>query len=204
MYEHNSIYFTVSVCSELVQRGMGDFTSSVCTIFYISYSSRNWVLYYVYTSGTGTLFFLCFMKALKIYLGIVATLLCIAIGFGVYVWYTIQKLNSQTYLSPEILIVEEKQDVLLEQQQVEDTATQEPVVTAPSSDVITVKMSDLSESQQKALKGLGYTQDSFTVTPVMARCAEDGVGKVRFGEILGGSAPSPLESFKLFGCFDGE
>ena len=34
------------------------------------------------------------MKSLKIYLIVVCALLAIAIGFGVYVWYTIQKYNT--------------------------------------------------------------------------------------------------------------
>jgi len=34
------------------------------------------------------------MKSLRIYLGVVALLLIVALGFGVYVWYVVQSLHT--------------------------------------------------------------------------------------------------------------
>lgn len=134
------------------------------------------------------------MKAIKIYLAIVTTLLIIAIGVGVYVWYMIQHVPSGAMSgreSTEVRQTKEKTSV-----QTESTTPQEK-----SAEPIILQTSTLSETQQKMLTTLGYTQDNVTITPAMIACAEDSVGKERLNEIIKGSAPSPLESVKLLPCF---
>ena len=124
------------------------------------------------------------MKGIKIFLGVVIVLLLIAIGFTVYVWYTLQSLKTP---APSVLT------------ETEIVEPQENTTTAPAP--IVIEKSDMSESQQKALETLGFTQESYTITPTMVNCAEEAVGKTRLAEITGGTAPTPLESIKLLPCF---
>lgn len=130
------------------------------------------------------------MKGIKIFLGVVTFLLIIAIGFSVYVWYTLQSLQTVAPMpTPEGTTPIE---------QSEPTAGEaNPSAPAP----IVIEKSDMSASQQKALETLGFTQDSFTITPTMITCAESAVGKTRLDEITAGAAPTPLESVKLLPCF---
>lgn len=134
------------------------------------------------------------MRTIKIYLAIVTTLLIVAIGVGVYVWYMIQHVPSGA--------VSEKVSTEIKQVD-ENTSAQAGTVTPQeeSAEPIILKTSTLSETQQKMLTTLGYTQDNITITPAMIACAEDSVGKERLNEIIQGSAPSPLESVQLLPCF---
>jgi flagellar basal body-associated protein FliL len=131
------------------------------------------------------------MKSIKIYLVIVSVLLVLAVGIGVYVWYTLQKLDTQV------------EGIQLEQQQKKSTAPTDvssgsvQTVTKP----ITVQTNTLTETQQKILKGFGYTQSTLTITPAMVTCAEEAVGKARLAEIMDGATPSTFESMKLLPCF---
>jgi len=128
------------------------------------------------------------MKSIKIYLGIIIVLLVIALGFGVYVWYTLQKLNiDASNLEPQTTQ--------------ENTGTSSPTTQGTVTKPITVKTDSLSDTQQKILKSFGYTQDTLTITPAMVSCAENAVGKQRLAEILNGGSPSPIESVKLLPCF---
>lgn len=134
------------------------------------------------------------MKAIKIYLAIMTTLLIIAIGVGVYVWYMIQHVPSGTMsekVPSETRQAKEKTSI-----QTESLTPREK-----SAEPIIIQTSTLSETQQKMLTTLGYTQDNVTITPAMISCAEDSVGKERLNEIIKGSAPSPLESVRLLPCF---
>lgn len=131
-------------------------------------------------------------KSIKIYLIIVTVLLVVALGFGVYVWYTLQKLNVQV------------QDIVPNASQKELPKSDTPTKTTSTQTVtkpITVETKTLTETQQKTLKTFGYNKDTFTITPQMVTCAEEAVGKSRLDEIMKGSAPSPLESVKLLPCF---
>lgn len=126
------------------------------------------------------------MKGIKIYLGIVTILLIGAIGFGVYIWYTIQTLNTANNTAPDSHEGSERVD---------------SAGTKGTEAPITISKDSLSPTQQKIVESLGYTQDSFTITTEMIVCAKDAVGEVRYNEIIGGAAPTPLESMKLFPCF---
>jgi hypothetical protein len=132
------------------------------------------------------------MKFIKIYLVVVTTLLLIAVGLGVYVWYTLQTLDAGVR---EVRVTKsEITGTKVSNSETSDETVQ--VLTEP----IVVKTSSLPESQQKVLNGIGYTAETFTITPSMASCAEKAVGKERLDAILGGGAPSPLESVKLLPC----
>jgi flagellar basal body-associated protein FliL len=134
------------------------------------------------------------MKAIKIYLVIVTVLLIGAIGLGVYVWYMIQQVPTGTGNSTTANTTSQA-----------DTAAGEETTTAPSStevvEPVVIQASELTETQQKMLETMGYTQESFTITPAMITCAENAVGKTRLDEIMNGAAPGPLESVKLLPCF---
>jgi hypothetical protein len=131
------------------------------------------------------------MKAIKIYLVVVTVLLVVAIGFGVYVWYALQKLDGDI---ESAVGVESSLDAGAEGEKGKTPALQ--TVTEP----IVVDTASLTESQQGILKTFGYKGDTFTITEAMIVCAKDAVGEVRFTEILDGAAPSPLESVKLLPC----
>lgn len=74
--------------------------------------------------------------------------------------------------------------------------------TTSGQDVVsTIDISTLPESQQKAIRTFGFEGSNVVVTNDMVLCAEDAVGKDRFDEIIGGIAPTPLESLQLLPCF---
>lgn len=125
------------------------------------------------------------MKAIKIYLIVVTLLLIGAIGLGVYAWYKIQQFNT---VAPVI-------------SDTETSAGTPKSPTVSTKEPITITSDSLSPTQQKMLETFGYTQDSFTITATQIACAESAVGKARLDEIVGGAAPSPLESMKLLPCF---
>ena len=134
------------------------------------------------------------MRAIKIYLVIVTVLLIGAIGLGVYVWYMIQQTPTGGGNSIKADIPSQGKVSADNEVSVSPNTTEvvEPVV---------IQTSDLTETQQKMLETMGYTQESFTITPAMITCAENAVGKTRLGEIMNGAAPGPLESAKLLPCF---
>ena len=131
------------------------------------------------------------MKGIKIYLAVVTVLLVIAIGLGVYVWFTLQTLNTTS--PQEVGSVSEKSE--------KSTSAQKEVATPLISEPITITKQELSPTQQKLLETLGFDEESFTITPSMIVCAENAVGKERFAQIIGGDSPSALESLKLLPCF---
>ncbi len=132
------------------------------------------------------------MKGIKIYLAIVTVLLIIAIGLGVYVWFTLQTLDTTS--PKEVGSVSEKSETT-------QTNTQKEATSPTISEPITITKEALSPTQQKLLETLGFDADSFTVTPAMIACAEDAVGKERFAQIIAGDSPSAFESLKLLPCF---
>lgn len=131
------------------------------------------------------------MKVIKICLAIIVVLLTIGIGFGVYVWYTIQHVPSAA-------------DIPGLQQNIETQTEGNTEVTAGATEdvaPIVIETNTLSDTQQGMLETMGYTKDTITITPAMIACAEGAVGATRLKEITGGAAPSPLESMKLLPCF---
>jgi hypothetical protein len=151
------------------------------------------------------------MKLIKICIGILIVLLLGGIGAGIYVWYTVQQINSQVGDTvrnvPDKPTATENNVVETDlkapaQKAVETTPTpQEKEVqkdTTPAP--IVIQKSDLSESNKKIVETIGVTGDTITITPAMIQCAQDAVGETRIAEIIGGSAPSPLESMKLLPC----
>lgn len=121
-------------------------------------------------------------------MGIVTILLIGAIGFGVYIWYTVQTLNTNAQDADRAQVGTNG-----------DTSTTKS--SSGGGESITITKDSLTPTQQKIVESLGYTQDSFTITPEMITCAEEAVGETRYGEIINGGAPTPLESLKLLPCF---
>ncbi len=131
------------------------------------------------------------MKGIKIYLAVVTVLLVVAIGLGVYVWFTLQTLDTA---SPSEINPASGESAT-------QTNTQKEATSPTISEPITITKEALSPTQQKLLETLGFDADSFTVTPAMIACAEDAVGKERFAQIIAGDSPSAFESLKLLPCF---
>ena len=75
---------------------------------HLPYHAWNW--YGVYASVTRYVFCTKSMKTLKVYLFVVCALLITAISFGVYVWYTVQKVQKE--IDAGIPPVVEKRNVL--------------------------------------------------------------------------------------------
>ncbi len=137
------------------------------------------------------------MKALKIYLAIASTLLVIALGLGVYVWYVFQQMNS----SIEMKGLETESS---EQGTTTEKTNVTPVpattsTTEPSAPIV-IKTSSLTETQRSVLIGLGFKGDTISITSSMIACAKNAVGETRFNEIVNGGAPSPIEAVKLVPC----
>jgi len=138
------------------------------------------------------------MKAIKIYLIVVSILLCVAIGFGIYVWYIVQKLDTQI---GDTSVPSVSQNIKTPSAEEGDTTKD----SSKSSDQIVaepyvIQMSDLPETQQKVLETVGIKGDTITITAEMISCAEKAVGKERLAEIQTGTAPTAFESVKLLPC----
>lgn len=134
------------------------------------------------------------------YLIVVTVLLLIAISLGVYVWYTLQTVETRNtteqldQTNPSTLQTADGDvDSNIETSESESKTT----VTEP----IKVNTDSLSDTQKKMLETLGYSESTITITPEMIACGEEAVGAGRLKEITDGSAPSPLESVKLLPCF---
>ena len=124
---------------------------------------------------------------MKIFLIVVSILLVLALGAVGYVWFLIQELETAPTPTAE--------------QTVDDTQpASSPSSTETLNEPIVIQRSDIPESQQQVLDSFGLDGESYTITPAMVSCAEDAVGKVRFNEIVGGAAPTTLESLKLLPC----
>ncbi len=125
----------------------------------------------------------------------VTLLLIVALGFGVYIWYIVQKLDtSSVNVSETTQSIQSTQEISVEKAATTNTESiQQPIV---------IETNTLSESQQKILNSLGYNGDSITITPNMVICAEEAVGQSRLDEILLGAIPNPLESINLIHCFN--
>ena len=143
------------------------------------------------TTVTCGIYFTDNMKAIKIYLIVVSVFLCIAIGLGVYVWFTLQSIQTVSGVPQE------------QQTPSEGASDTEPVTSAQGETIapIVIETASLSETQQGMLKTMGYTSETVTITATMIACAENAVGADRLKEITGGAAPSPLESMKMLPCF---
>lgn len=139
------------------------------------------------------------MKALKIYLVVVTVLLIVALGFGVYVWMTIQKLQNVTG-EVEPTVVELPVETKTEETEKMGTTTTAPTVEA-KKEPVTIEVDKLSSTQQEILKTFGVKSNTLTITPAMIKCAESKLGAPRVAEITNGAAPSPLEALSLAGCF---
>ena len=142
------------------------------------------------------------MKVIKICLAIIVTLLVVGIGFGVYVWYTIQNIPTAADIPgfqelPKVTPSENASEKHILSEEVPATVTEETENIQP----VVIETETLSETQQTMLKSMGYTKDTVTITAGMITCAENAVGVKRLKEIMDGAAPSPMESLKLLPCF---
>jgi len=129
------------------------------------------------------------MKGVKVYLIVVTTLLLIALGFGVYVWFKIQTLGTAGSGIGETGSASENIDAVINN-------------ASPEPGSIVIEKEELTGTQQQALETFGIEADSLTITPTMIDCAEKSLGKARVDQIIGGAAPNPLESLKLLGCIE--
>lgn len=142
------------------------------------------------------------MKVIKICLAIIVVLLVLGIGFGVYVWYTIQNIPTVA----DIPVLQESSQVTSDESTTKVTVPREekPETTVTKTESVpptVIETETLSETQQTMLKSMGYTKDTVTITKEMITCAEDAVGAARLKEIMDGAAPGPMESLKLLPCF---
>ncbi|MCD5381297.1 MAG: hypothetical protein LR008_01845 [Candidatus Pacebacteria bacterium] len=62
----------------------------------------------------------------------------------------------------------------------------------------------LGDSQKSALETVGVDVDTFVITPGMISCTEEKLGAIRMSEIIAGSAPTVIETAKLFPCTSAE
>lgn len=144
------------------------------------------------------------MKAIKIYLIVVTTLLIIAMCLGVYVWYTVQTVETREMERDTTEHMNQTHPAIL---QTSDGDTDSNTETIPSKDQaiktepIVVQTDSLTDTQKNMLESLGYSENTITITSEMIACGEEAVGAERLKEITDGSAPSPLESVKLLPCF---
>lgn len=135
------------------------------------------------------------MKLLKIYLIVATVLLCLAIGAGVYVWLMVQKLDSTVSGVATPTTPVQNTDTADH-----TTATPPTVPQSLPTEPIVVPLSKLSPTQQEVVKQMGYTADTFTITPAMTACAADVLSPSRLAEIVAGATPTALESVKLLPC----
>jgi hypothetical protein len=66
----------------------------------------------------------------------------------------------------------------------------------------TIQVSDLSNSQQTMLRGLGIKESEIQITNDMVTCAETKLGASRMAEIRGGAKPSFSEGAQLVVCYN--
>jgi hypothetical protein len=134
------------------------------------------------------------MKALKIYLMVMGGLFTLAILIGVGVWFLYQDLpgaNPTRYTENVPFKVNESKDVQV------DTA---PGTPTTETVIYTITPDSLSEGQRAVLESFGMGGGAFEVTQPMIDCVTESVGDKRFSEILGGSAPTPLEALAFLPC----
>lgn len=142
------------------------------------------------------------MKALKIYLAVVTVLLIIALGFGVYVWMTIQKLQNVSVSEiAEPTTIETVQDAQGKSSEEKSESVPTTPPTEKPQEPVNIEVNKLSDTQQEILKTFGVKSDTLTITPTMITCAEEKLGAPRVAEITNGAAPSPFEAVSLAGCF---
>lgn len=141
------------------------------------------------------------MKTIKIYLVIASVLLVTALGFGVYIWYMVQNVHTEISNSVQKEVKQEEVRVPESSTEKKDEKRGDIAPPAISEAPVVIQTESLTDTQQKMLKTLGYTEDSVTITPEMIACAENVVGSERLQAITNGSAPSPMEAIKLIPCF---
>lgn len=66
----------------------------------------------------------------------------------------------------------------------------------------TIQVSDLSDSQQAMLRGLGIDESEIQITNSMMACAEAKLSASRIAEIRGGATPSFSEGAQLVACYN--
>jgi hypothetical protein len=64
--------------------------------------------------------------------------------------------------------------------------------------VLTAEM--LTPGQRAVLESFGMGDTKVEITDEVYACVQDALGEARLGEVIGGSAPSPLEALRIAGC----
>lgn len=78
----------------------------------------------------------------------------------------------------------------------------ESVSTAPpSTPLIVLRTTDLSEDKRKLVAALGIADEEISITPEMLSCAEAKVSVPRLADIARGAAPSASEATSLAACY---
>ncbi len=146
------------------------------------------------------------MKPSTLFLVTGTILLLIAIGAGLYVWYKVQTLDKaigDTQETIDRLEVEKNENVRTgtTDSSKQDTQTSvDPVIAAESTTTV-IDLTKLTDTQKEILGAFGVSGQSFEVTQEMSVCVGKAIGNERFNQIVGGSAPTPLESMRLLPCF---
>jgi hypothetical protein len=139
------------------------------------------------------------MKSIKVYLVVVSCFLAVALLSGILVWYLYQDF---TYVEKTEVPQGENIDPVPEEQPTEIPIVESPEPRVPTSTpvhtVITVE--SLTPTQREILSHFGIKGESITISDTQIECIKRVLGDERFNEIIGGSAPSPLEAIKVVAC----
>ncbi|MCA9354534.1 MAG: hypothetical protein KC877_03380 [Candidatus Kaiserbacteria bacterium] len=84
------------------------------------------------------------------------------------------------------------------------SADTEGVASSDATTGIPLRDLALSDAQLSVLDKVGIDVDTFVITPAMQSCAAETLGSARFSEVLGGAAPSVLETTRLLPCLRAE
>lgn len=181
---------------------MGVFTRTILAVMYGVIFRTTWSGDCCIFASTGYIHIVYTMRTVKIYLIVVTVLFCLAIALGIYVWYTVQTVQTTGGNVTATQKESVSQPLVTESQKTQDESISQPVSEEIQTEPIVIETNILSETQQNMLKTLGYSDATITITPEMISCAEEKVGATRLKEIMEGSAPGPLESAKLLPCFN--
>lgn len=133
-------------------------------------------------------------RIIVLYLIAALCLMVIGVLLAVYIWYTLQQLNGNSFASTELGVSEEVKDMTVP----EEPATAE--VQPNDSEAVIIKKASLPEGQQKVLDTIGFEGETIVITEAMVLCAKAALGEERYAEVIAGATPGAFEGFALLQC----
>lgn len=131
----------------------------------------------------------------KVGLSILGIALLITIVLFIYIQYKINSVTPTTFEDGATATGSVDSATETEQTAIE------PVSSIPSvTESIPLRTLPLTDTQKSALEAVNVDVETFEITPTMIGCAEQTLGADRFNEIIGGAAPSFMESVQLTRC----